>query len=400
MMVKADLEWNTPHMSDFQHLTLDELRTHNSEKWRIYPPEVLPLPVAEMDFRVAEPIRRTIIEMVNKSDLGYLGSIPELGDAFSKFSTSRDGWTPDPAQLRVAADVGVGVVEVLRVLTSPGDSILINSPVYQNFYTWVRETSLNMVDVPMTRGDTEINESEWHLDWDGIEKAYQSGIKVHLLCNPHNPLGRVYTRGELDRLVALAHKYGALIISDEIHSPLTFAEQKFTPFLSLGDDARAIGVTVTSSSKAFNIAGLKCAIILTQDTAMHERLNAIAPATHYRTSFVGAFASVAAFNEGEPWLNELMIQLDINRKLLLDLIAEKLPGARTHMPHCSYLQWIDFSGYKLPVDAATHLLEQGKVGYSPGINFGPTSANFVRLNFATSPSILEEAITRTAHALH
>lgn len=387
-------------MSNLYHHTLEELRTHKSEKWRVFPPEILPLPVAEMDFRVAEPIRRALIEMIDKSDLGYLGAIPELGEAFAKFSTSRDGWTPDPTQIRVAADVGVGIVETLRVITSPGDSILIHSPVYQNFYTWIRETSLNMVDVPMTRGETEINGSEWHLDWEGIEKAYQSGIKVHLICNPHNPLGRVYTREELERLVVLAHKYGAIIISDEIHSPLTFAEQKFTPFLSLGDDARAIGVTVTSSSKAFNIAGLKCAIILTQDAGMHERLNAIAPATHYRASFLGAFASVAAFNEGEPWLNELMAQLDFNRKLLLDLIAEKLPGASTHMPHCSYLQWIDFSGYKLSVDAADHLHEKGKVGFSPGINFGPASANFVRLNFATSPTILEEAITRTARALH
>lgn len=399
-MVKALYEWNTGDMSDFYHLTLDELRTHKSEKWRVYPPDVLPLPVAEMDFRVAEPIRRALIEMIDKSDLGYLGSIPELGEAFAGFSARRDGWTPDPAQLRVAADVGVGVVETLRVLTSPGDSILINSPVYQNFYTWCRETQLNMVDVPLTRGEIEINGSEWHLDWEGIEKAYKSGIKVHLLSNPHNPLGRVYTRDELAKLVTLAHAHGVIIISDEIHSPLTFSEQKFTPFLSLGDDACAIGITITSSSKAFNIAGLKCAIILTQDAAMHEKLNSIAPATHYRASFVGAFASVAAFNEGEPWLNELMVQLDFNRKLLLDLIAQKLPGARTHMPHCSYLQWIDFSDYKLDTEPVLHLAEKGRVGYSPGINFGPASGQFVRLNFATSPSILEEAITRTAHALH
>ena len=399
-MVKAAPEWNTRGMSDFYHLTLDELRTHKSEKWRVYPPDVLPLPVAEMDFRVAEPIRRTLTEMIDKSDLGYLGSVPELGEAFARFSTSRDGWTPDPSQLRVAADVGVGVVETLRVLTSPGDSILINSPVYQNFYTWCRETGLTMVDVALTRGEIEINGSEWHLDWEGIEKAYKSGIKVHLISNPHNPLGRVYTREELEKLVALAHTHGVVIISDEIHSPLTFSEQKFTPFLSLGEAACAVGITVTSSSKAFNIAGLKCAIILTQDAAMHERLNAIAPATHYRASFLGAFASIAAFNEGQPWLSELMVQLDINRKLLLDLIAEKLPAARTHMPHCSYLQWIDFSGYKLDVEPVLHLAEKGKVGYSPGINFGPASANFVRLNFATSPAILEEAITRTARALH
>ena len=387
-------------MSDFQTLSLEELLTHKSEKWRSFPSDVLPLPVAEMDFRVAEPIRRTLKEMIDKSDLGYLGPIPELGEAFAGFASRRNGWTPDPAQLRVAADVGVGIVEVLRVLTQPGDSIMINSPVYPNFYTWCNETKLSIVDVPLSRGEEEINGSEWHLDWDGIEKAYKSGIKVHLICNPHNPLGRIYTRQELEKLVLLAHANGVVIISDEIHSPLTYSEQVFTPFLSLSDEARAIGVTVTSSSKGWNIAGLKCAIILPQDAAMYERLNAIAPATHYRTSFVGAFASVTAFNEGEPWLNDLMIQLDSNRKLLLDLISSKLPEARTHMPHCSYLQWIDFTGYNLAVEPATHFVEKGKVAFSPGIRFGQAYGNFVRLNFATSPAILEEAITRTAKALH
>ncbi len=387
-------------MSDFHFVPLAELQTHKSEKWRGFPSDVLPLPVAEMDFPVAEPIRRTIIEMINKSDLGYLGNIPELGEAFSEFSTRRDGWTPDPLQVRVAADVGVGIVETLRVITKPGDKILINSPVYPNFWTWSRETHLDYIDVPLTRSENELNGSYWHLDWDGIEKAYQSGLKVHLISNPHNPLGRVYMPDELERLVKLAHAHNVVIISDEIHSPLTFNEQKFTPILSLSDEARAVSITVTSSSKGWNIAGLKCAIIVTQDAAMFERLNEIAPATHYRASLLGAFASVAAFREGEPWLNKLMIQLDRNRKLVDQLVKEKLPLAKSHIPHCSYLSWIDFSEYKLEVEPATHILEQGRVAFQPGIRFGEQWSQFLRLNFATSPEIIEEAINRAAKTLH
>lgn len=387
-------------MSDFHFVSLAELKTHKSEKWRGFPSDVLPLPVAEMDFPVAEPIRRTIIEMINKSDLGYLGNIPELGEAFSEFSTRRDGWTPDPLQVRVAADVGVGIVETLRVITKPGDKILINSPVYPNFWTWSRETHLDYIDVPLTRSENEVNGSYWHLDWDGIEKAYQSGLKVHLISNPHNPLGRVYMRDELERLVKLAHAHNVVIISDEIHSPLTFSEQKFIPILSLSDEARAVSVTVTSSSKGWNIAGLKCAIIVTQDAAMFERLNEIAPATHYRASLLGAFASVAAFREGEPWLNKLMAQLDHNRKLVDQLVKEKLPLAKSHIPHCSYLSWIDFSEYKLEVEPATHFLEQGRVAFQPGVRFGDQWSNFLRLNFATSPEIIEEAINRAAKTLH
>jgi cystathionine beta-lyase len=386
-------------MSDFHFVPLEELQTHKSEKWRAFPADVLPLPVAEMDFPVAEPIRRTIIEMINKSDLGYLGNIPELGQAFSEFSTRRDGWTPDPLQVRVAADVGVGIVEVLRVITKPGDKIMINSPVYPNFWTWSRETHLEYIDVPLTLSDHEVNGSPWHLDWDGIEKVYKSGLKVHLICNPHNPLGRVYTKEELERLVKLAHENNVIIISDEIHSPLTFSEQKFTPILSISDAARAVSITVTSSSKGWNIAGLKCAIIVTQDAALYERLNDIAPATHYRASLLGAFASVAAFREGEPWLNKLMAQLDHNRNLVADLLKDKLPLAKSHMPHCSYLAWIDFSEYKLDVEPSTHFVEKGKVAFQPGIRFGEQWAQYLRLNFATSPAIIEEAFNRAAKSL-
>jgi len=222
-------------MSDFYLVPLAELRTHKSEKWRAFPEDVLPLPVAEMDFPVAEPIRKTLSEMVNKSDLGYLGAIPEMGTAFSAFASKRFGWSPDPSQIRIAADVGVGVVETLRVITNPGDKILINSPVYPNFWTWANETHLEIVDVQLSRAEEEVNGSPWLLDWDGIEAAYKSGIKVHLICNPHNPLGRVFTKPELVRLVDLAVAHNVIIISDEIHSPLTFSEQQFTPFLSLND---------------------------------------------------------------------------------------------------------------------------------------------------------------------
>lgn len=387
-------------MSDFHLVDIAELQTHKSEKWRAFPSDVLPLPVAEMDFPVAAPIRKALIEMVNKSDLGYLGAIPEMGTAFAGFAERRFGWRPDPSQIRIAADVGVGIVEVLRVITEPGDKILLNSPVYPNFWTWANETHLEIVDVSLHRSEEEVNGSPWHLDWAGIEAAYASGIKVHLICNPHNPLGRVYTRDELERLVKLAKAHNVIIISDEIHSPLTFAEQKFTPFLSLGEDARALGITVTAASKGWNIAGLKCAIIVTENEAMHERLNAIAPATHYRASLLGAFATVAAFEEGEAWLDQLMVQLDFNRKLVVDLVGEKLPLAKTHMPHCSYLAWIDFSGYQIDGEPFTHLLEEAKVAFVPGVRFGEEFSSFVRLNFATSPEIITEAINRVARTLH
>lgn len=387
-------------MSGFGLVPLEELKTHKSEKWRTFAGDVLPLPVAEMDFPVAAPIREVLAKMVAQSDLGYLGPIPEIGIAFSNFSERRTGWKSDPRQTRVAADVGVGIVETLRVITKPGDKIMINSPVYPNFYTWANETHLEIVDVSLTHTDDEGSDgSSWHLDWAGIESAYMSGINVHLICNPHNPLGRVYSADELNRLVALAKAHNVIIISDEIHSPLTFAEQRFTPFLSLSDDAREVGITVTAASKGWNIAGLKFAIILTQNEAMHKRLDAIAPATHYRASLLGAFAAVAAFEQGEEWLNDLMKQLDSNRDLVAKLVKEKLPLARMHRPHCSYLAWIDLSAYHLGEDPAGVLLEKAKVAFVPGARFGAKFNQYIRLNFATSPDIIEEAINRVSRAL-
>jgi cystathionine beta-lyase len=353
-----------------------------------------------MDFQVADPIRKVLTEMVSQSDLGYLGPIPEMGEAFAQFASRRFHWTPDASQVRIAADVGVGIVETLRVITNPGDSLLLNSPVYPNFYTWANETQLAIIDVPLKREVEEVNDSVWHLDWDGIEKAYQSGIKVHLICNPHNPLGRVFTREELLRLVDLAVKHNVIIISDEIHAPLTYSEAEFIPYLSLGEEACSVGIVVTAASKGWNIAGLKCAIIVTQDSHMHKTLDAIAPATHYRASLLGGFATVAAFSEGEPWLDKLMVQLDHNRKLVLDLVAAHLPLARTHLPHCSYLSWIDLSEYSLGADPASTLVEKARTAFVPGIRFGGDFSQYIRLNFATSPEIITKAIAQVATALH
>jgi len=386
-------------MSDMRALDLSELQTHRSEKWRAFPKDVLPLPVAEMDFPVADPIRQVLREMIDHSDLGYLGSIPEMGTAFAGFAKRRWGWSADPLQVRIAADVGVGIVEVLRVITKAGDKILINSPVYPNFWTWCTETHLEQVDVPLTQSEQAINGSNWILDWDGIEKAYASGIKAHLICNPHNPLGRIYTYEELSRLADLAKKHNVYVLSDEIHAPLTFAEQKFTPFLSVSENAREVGITITAASKGWNIAGLKCAIVVSENEKVHETLNGIAPATHYRASLLGAFASVAAFEKGEPWLDSAMVEIDKNRNLVAELIAAKTPGVGYRIPHCSYLAWLDLTSFNLGEDPSAVLIEKGKVAFVPGVRFGAQSSQFVRLNFATSPQILEEAFNRLATVL-
>jgi cystathionine beta-lyase len=387
-------------MSDHQFLAqnLAELQTHRSEKWRGFPHDVLPLPVAEMDFPVAEPIRALLSEMVTNSDLGYLGPIPELGLGFKKFAAERWNWNVDEKQVHIATDVGVAVVETLRVFTKPGDSILISSPVYHNFYTWVNETQLTLVDVPFERtGDEATN--PWILNWDSIEKAYASGIKVHLLCSPHNPLGFIYTEQDLLKIVALAKKHNVLVISDEIHAPLTFADQVFVPILSLGSDAESVSICVTAASKGWNIAGLKCAIIVSQNAEINTQLAKLAPAMHYRASLLGGFATAVAFAECGVWLDTVLAQLDHNRHLIKELLAEKLPTVRYHIPQNSYLAWLDLESLQLGVDPSATLVEKGRVAFSPGHGFGKQCDQYVRLNFATSPEIITEAIDRIARSI-
>lgn len=379
--------------------SLAELATHHSEKWRAFAPDVIPLPVAEMDFPVAAPIRELLHSMVEKSDMGYLGPIPELGSSLAAFTAERWNWKVDPSRVRVATDVGVGVIEILRVFTTPGDGVLISSPVYQNFYTWMNETKVKCIDVPFIHQQSEDVSLAWSIDWQGIEEAYRGGIKVHLLCSPHNPIGRVFSEEELRKFVALASKYNVIIISDEIHSPLEYPNHPFIPILTLGKEAEDNCVVVTAASKGWNIAGLKCAIIISASDAMHERLNALPPALHFRASLFGAFATAVAFDKCVPWLDAVIKQLDHNRHLISTLIAEHLPEVIYNPPQHSYLAWLDLSGLNLGNEPTAVILDKSKVALNAGHIYGAQWGQFARMNFATSPEIITQAITQMARGV-
>jgi len=373
--------------------SLEELRRRKSEKWRRFPADVLPLPVAEMDVEIAPSIKSALIDMVERSDTGYLGLIPELGSAFSSFALDRWGWQVDPMRVRVAVDVGVAAIEVSRLFVNPGDRILVNSPVYQNFYTWIKELHCEMVDAPMI--EIERDGIRTHrLDLVGIERAYASGVKVHILCNPHNPLGIIFTREELSTIADLAKEHHVLVISDEIHSPLLYNAKEFVPFLSLSDNAREVGVTVTSASKAWNLAGLKCAQLVSASDRMESKLRALPEAVHFRTSLFGAIAAVAAYEKGRQWVDQLARELDRKQRLLNDLLHEHLPTTYLHKPFFGYLGWVDLRDSGLGDDPGKELLEAAKVAFNSGHTYGPAGKGFVRFNFGTSDEIITEAVNR------
>lgn len=373
---------------------LSQLRTRTSAKWRTFADDVLPLPVAEMDFDLAHPIRDKLIALINNSDTGYGGIIPELGQSFARYSAQHWGWNVDPEQFRLANDVGVAGIEVLRVVTAPGDAIVVNTPVYLNFQTWIAEADRTLLDVPLIdRGN-----GVWDLDFDGLEKAFASGATAYLLCNPHNPVGTVFCQEHLEIVAALAKKYNVVVISDEIHAPLNYTNTPFMPYLNVNDDARETGVCITSASKSWNLAGLKCAQIITDNSAMNLRLDALPKSVPWRASILGAWASVAAYDDGQPWLDAVMQQLRSNRDYLAEELPKFLPKAVYFKPESTYLAWIDLAAYNQE-DPAEFLLEKARVALSPGKEFGPNANTYIRLNFATSQDNLAQALKQMADVL-
>jgi len=373
---------------------LSELRKRKSVKWRQFPSDILPLPVAEMDFPIAEEIKIALRDMIDRSDTGYLGPFPEMFEAFKNFSSARWGWSPDVAQMRFATDVGVGTVEVIRTLISPGDRVVLNSPVYDNMWRWVAEVKAELVDVPLVEKGME-----YSLDFDGIERAYRAGAKVHILCSPHNPVGVIFTKSELARIADLAKQYGVVVISDEIHAALTYPGNTFVPFLSVSDAAREVGICVTSASKAFNLAGLKCAMIITEIEALKDRINSMPISVAFRASLFGAVAATAAFEKSRDWLEGALKTLDENRNLIRALIDSKIPAIGYRIPDFGYLAWLDLSNLGLGEDPTKAILEKGKLAINSGSFYSPKHAQFARLNFGTSAENIEEAFNRILRTL-
>ncbi|MEV0720348.1 aminotransferase class I/II-fold pyridoxal phosphate-dependent enzyme [Asanoa sp. NPDC050611] len=367
---------------------LDVLRRRRSAKWRFHPDDVLPLPVAEMDFDLAPPVQDALRAAVDRSDAGYPTPLPTLADALAGFAGERWGWEIDPSAVTAVTDVGVGVVELLRLLTRPGDPVVICPPVYAPFFGWVPEAGGRVFEVLLVDG---------RLDLPGLERAFAQHPAAFVLCNPHNPVGRVHTREELTELVRLATAYGVPVISDEIHAPLVLPGATFTPILTI-PGAAAIAVSLVSSSKAWNLAGLKCATIVTAGPRLADVVGRLPQDTPWRVGHFGVLASVAAYTDGVPWLDQLLATLDDRRALLGRLLAERLSKVSWRPPEATFLAWLDCTAIGTGAAPRELFFTRGRVALEPGPRFGANGSGFVRLNFGTSAEILEAAVDRMAEA--
>ena len=369
---------------------LDVLRQRRSAKWQTYPADVLPLTVAEMDFALAAPVAQVLHEAVERSDAGYAMAVPELGRALASFAARRWDWDIDPASVTAVTDVGVGVVELLRVLIRPGDAVVISPPVYPPFFDWVPEAGARLLEVPLACGP-----AGWRLDLAALETAFATHPAAYVLCNPHNPVGRVHTADELAALVRLARIYQVAIVSDEIHGPLVLPGATFTPLLTV-PGAADVAVSVLSASKAWNLAGLKCAAVVTAAPGMAAAASRFPPDIRWRMGHFGVMATIAAFTAGEPWLDQLLATLDHRRALLSDLLRQRLPVLTWHPPEATYLAWLNCAALGPDNQARERFLDHGHVALEPGLRFGGAGSGYTRLNFATSTSILDQATAQMA----
>jgi cystathionine beta-lyase len=393
------------HGNPLNQLSLEQLRCRTSMKWRAYPDDVLPLWVAEMDVALAPPIAEALHSAIDAGDTGYpVGT--EYALAVRDYAALHWNWRDlDVDRTALVPDVMMGIVEAIRLVTEPGDPVVVCAPVYPPFYAFTTSAERTIIEAPL--------DDAGRIDPDALESALakaraMSERAVLLLSNPHNPTGVAHTRTELEAVAAAAARHRVRVISDEIHAPLVLPGAQFTPYLSVdgSDDAFAL----ISASKAWNLAGLKAALLIAGPDAAAD-LRRLPEEVGHGPSHLGVLAHTAAFRHGQPWLRALLTGLAANRDLLGELLAAHLPEVGYQPPEATYLAWLDCRALGLHdpngstrgvvadlAGPARMFLDRARVALSSGHVFGQGGAGFVRLNFATSPDNLREAIQRMGDA--
>jgi len=375
-------------VSRFDEVDLAALRRRRTVKWTLHPPDVLAAWVAEMDFTVAEPVRAAILDAVDRDEFGYATADPSaLTEACAGFLARRYGWTVSPTRVFPVADVLAGIAGALDRFSPPGCGVVVPTPAYPPFFAAVEHGGRVPVQVPLGFGP----DGRRRLDLDRIDGALAAGARAVLLCNPQNPTGTVFERAELETLAEIVDRHGARVVADELHGPLVYPGRSHLPYPSVAPAAAGHSVVVTSTSKAWNTPGLKCAQVVVpgrDDARSWRDLPGFAVAD---PTPIGIAAATAAYTDGEPWLAELLEYLDGNRRLLAELLATELPGVGYRPPDATYLAWLDCTDLGL-ADPAGWFLEHARVAVNDGPPFGVGAQQWVRLNFATSRALLRRIV--------
>jgi cystathionine beta-lyase len=382
-------------------LSADELRARSGRKWHEYADDVLPAWVAEMDFEVAEPIRIALRRIAGEAAYGYEESwlYPALAEAFAAYMQQRFGWHVGSEHVVPVADLVQALFTGVSAFTQPGQGVVLQTPIYPPFQAAVRETGRRIVESPLI--DTG---QRFVMDPDSLASVFDAHAPLLLLCNPHNPTGRVFERAELEAIASVVVERQLVVIADEVHADLVFlknSSHQHIPFASLGPEVAARTVTITSATKAYNIPGLRCGVMHFGSAALRERFRQAVPDRMLGiANRFGIEATLVSWRECGGWLNEVLGVLEKNRASMNVFLANEMPGVRWYPPEATYLAWLDFREVLQPtVVPQAYLLEHARVALSDGTDFGRGGEGRARLNFGTSPQVLDAILSRLAQSL-
>ena len=372
-------------------------RATSSNKWRKYPADVLPLWVADMDFASPEPVVRALRERVEHGVYGYGFEEPEFAQVFVDRLQKRYGWKVSPEAVVMIPGVIPGFNVACHALTKPGDGLLMQVPVYPPILRAPGNHELTRDEAPLARD----RDGRYTADLDAFRAAIHGRTRAFLLCNPHNPVGRVFTREDLAGMAQICLERDLAIIADEIHCDLLYRGQRHIPMASLGPEIEQRTITLMAPSKTFNLAGLKVSVAVIPNASLRERFMAArGDYVQAQVNVLGYAAAFAAYRDGDAWLGELLRYLEANRDYLAEYVRRHLPGVTMTPPEGTYLGWLDCRGAgAAAADPFTFFLERAKVAFNDGALFGRGGQGFVRLNFGSPRSILTEGLERMRRAL-
>lgn len=369
-------------------------RGTDSVKWSLHSDDVLPLWVADMDFRSPKPVIDALRRRVEHGVFGYSVEPPELRDLLCEHLRRAHNWTVPPDHLVFLPGVVSGLNLACRVAGLPGDEVLIQTPIYPPFLVAPANASCVAKAVPLRYVD-----QRYEIDFDAFENAITARTKLFLLCNPHNPTGRVFSRAELEKLAEICLRRRVLICSDEIHKDFVYDGYRHLPIASLAPEIAEHTITLMSPSKTYNICGLHFAFAIVPRSDLRASMQrAAAGILDVPVNALAYVAAMAAYREGEAWLKQLRQYLQVNRDFLLDYVRSKLLGVAMPEPEGTYLAWLDCRGLAL-AQPADFFLTRARVALSDGTLFGDAGQGFVRLNFGCPRSLLSKALDRMADAL-
>ena len=383
-------------MYEFDRLL--ERKGTDSIKWdtmgeRYGNPDLTPLWVADTDFPVLPDLERALSERATNATFGYTFAGKGYYKSVIDWNARRNGLRIAKEEMLDVPGVVCGISFALAALTKPGDKVLICPPVYQPFFAVPKALGRELLFSPLRRAE------RYEMDFDVFEARLKEGAKAFILCSPHNPVGRVWERSELEKIAELCARYGTLVISDEIHSDLVFPGHKHVPFLNVSLKAEEISVTAMAPSKTFNVAGLKASYLVVRNPEIREKIREALEQFHVGVNLFGYKATEVVYREGERWLEDLLVYLKDNARFVLSFVGSHLPRVETYMPESTYLMWLDFSAYGLEQEALMKKLTgEARVGLNSGTTFGEEGKGHVRFNIGTTRALIGEGLEKIAVA--